>query len=85
MAIKIIRDIRINLYKVVFGKVDDAYLIAIPELKLSGYLKPLTDENRHENIMVLSDIFKRTGFRNITYAFLCINTITDYWINNDLD
>ncbi len=79
MAIKIIREIKVNSYRVIFGKVDDQYLICLPEIECSGYLKSFTEENRQDNIMLLSDIFNRKGFRRITLSVLIVTEITNYW------
>ena len=79
MATKNLRDIKINNLRVIFGTVGDNYLIAIPEISTSGYLKEFTSENIHENIMLLSDIFKRTGFRYAVLSHLIITSITEYW------
>lgn len=79
MATKNLRDIKINNLRVIFGTVGDEYMIAIPDISTSGYLKPFTSENIHENIMLLSDIFKRTGFRYIVLSHLIINEVTNYW------
>lgn len=79
MATKILKDIRINSYRVVFGKIGDKYLIAMPESNLSGYLLPFTEENKHDNIILLTDIFKRQHFRDSVMAYLIITTIYNAW------
>lgn len=79
MAVKDIRDIRVNGFKVVFGRVDSNYLICLPEIECSGYLKPFTEENKHDNIISLTNIFKKSGFRNSVLAFLIITEINQIW------
>lgn len=79
MAIKIIREIKVNSFRVIFGKVDSQYLICLPDIECSGYLKAFTEENRQDNIMLLSDIFNRKGFRRITLSVLIVTEITNYW------
>lgn len=79
MAIKIIRELKINSYRVIFGKVDNQYLICLPDIECSGYLKSFTEENQQDNIMLLSEIFNRKGFKRVTLSYLVIKVITDYW------
>jgi hypothetical protein len=79
MAIKVIREIKVNSLRVIFGKVDSQYLICLPEAECSGYLKEFSEENKHDNIILLSEIFSRKGFKRITLAYLIINEITTYW------
>ncbi|MBO7677731.1 MAG: hypothetical protein J6S49_09515 [Erysipelotrichaceae bacterium] len=79
MAIKIIREIKVNSFRVIFGKVDSQYLICLPDIECSGYLKSFTEENQQDNIMLLSEIFNRKGFKRVTLSYLVVKVITDYW------
>lgn len=79
MAVKDIRDIRVNGFKVVFGRVDSNYLICLPEIECSGYLKSFTEENIQDNILLLSEIFNRKGFKRVTLSYLVIHEIVKIW------
>ena len=79
MAIKIIREIKVNSFRVIFGKVDSQYLICLPDIECSGYLKSFTEENQQDNIMLLSEIFNRKGFKRVTLSYLVVKVITDSW------
>lgn len=79
MAIKIIHEIKVNSFRVVFGKIDNQYLICLPEIECSGYLKPFTEENRQNNIMLLSEIFNRKGFKRVTLSYVIVKFVTEYW------
>lgn len=79
MASKILKDVKINGVRIIFGRVNDKYLICIPQYELSGYLAPFTEEFQQDNTQRLSELFKSKGHRNIVFAYLCIHTIHSIW------
>lgn len=80
MAIKILKDIKINGFRVIFGSVNNEYMIAIPDISVSTYLNEFTEENKHDNIITLTEAFKRTGYRNSVFAYLVITEATRAWL-----
>jgi len=79
MATKIIKDVKINSFRVVFGKVNDKYLLAMPDVGISGYMDPFLPMFLQDNIIKLSNLFKTRGFRNITLSHLICHTVTELW------
>ena len=79
MATKIIKDIKVNGYRIFFGKVNEKYMIAMPDIGISGYLDAFLPIFQLDNVIKLSNLFKSKGFRNITFSYLIIHTITELW------
>lgn len=79
MATKTLKDVKINGYRIFFGKVNDKYMIAMPDVGISGYLDAFFPIFQQDNVVKLSNLFKSKGFRNITLSYLIIHTITELW------
>lgn len=79
MASKILKDVKINGYRIFFGKVNEKYMIAIPDIGISGYFDAFFPVFQQDNVIKLSNLFKSKGFRNITLSYLIIHTLTELW------
>ena len=79
MATKILKDVKIHGYRIFFGKINEKYVIAMPDIGVSGYMDPLCPEFLQDNIIKLSNLFKTRGFRNITLSHLIVHTITELY------
>lgn len=79
MATKILKDVKINGYRIFFGKINEKYMIAMPDIGISGYLDAFVPIFQQDNVIKLSNLFKSKGFRNITLSYLIIHTLTELW------
>lgn len=77
MATKILKDVKVNGYRVFFGEINTKYVIAMPDVGISGYMDPFWPEFLQDNTIKLSNLFKARGFRNITLSHLIIHTVTE--------
>ena len=81
MAIKMLFDIKVNGFRVIFGTINEKYMIAIPDISISSYLNEFSEENKHDNIITLTEAFKKTGYRNSVFAYLVITEVNRVWLH----
>lgn len=79
MAKKILKDVKVNGLRVIFGTVNNEYLICIPDYLCSGYFDPFTEEFQQDNTQKLSNLLKKKGVRGIAFSYLIIHTINALW------
>lgn len=79
MATKTLKDIKVNNFRVIFGIVNGKYLLAIPDASVSGYFKTFNSENKYDNTILLTDLFKNSGFRNSVFSHVVIEQVTEIW------
>ena len=77
MTTKNIQIVTVNKYRVVFGRVNDKYMLAMPDIGISTYMDPFLPIFLQDNIIKLSNQFKTRGFRNITLSHLIVHTVTE--------
>lgn len=83
MATKILKDVKINGYRIFFGKINEKYVLAMPDVGISGYMDAFLPIFLQDNIIKLSNLFKSRGFRNITLSHLIIHTLTELWKSDE--
>ena len=77
MAERILKDVKVNEVRIIFGIVNGKHLLCVPDFNISGYFYPFTDEFQQDNTQKLSELFKTKGLRNIVFAYLCIHTVNE--------
>lgn len=79
MAERILKDIKVNGVRIIFGRVNTKYLLCIPDYTASGYFAPFTEEFQQDNTQELSNLLKTKGVRGIAFSYLIMHTITELW------